>query len=477
MTRWVGGRVTIRAALVAGFGLMLGLWLFAGYQVTQRMRTVQRESAAVSARYLQAQELLASVRTQVLVASVLLRDALLDPDPRAQADHRRNIERAYHAIDDLLARYVPFLDSAAERERVGRLREEIEEFRDASNEVLATDSTRWPADARMLLRRFMPKREAAIRVSDEVTALNRAAFIDQQSAVTGLQAAAQRQVWTVFGVALAISLVIGWLASRHASRLEQRLTEQHIREERISADLQRLSARLVQAREEEQQRIARELHDDVGQALSAVKVQLAVAERRVERMSGARELLADAQASADSALRSVRDLSHLLHPSALDDLGLVAALESLVSDFCRRHHVAIEFAHEGPDRRQHPETERAVYRIVQEALTNIARHAQATAGRVGIVTNADSLMVTIEDNGVGFDVVDVERPGRRRGLGLLGIRERVARLGGSVQIDSAARGTRIQLELPSVGQPVVDDLDPALLESLLITDESEVKRG
>ena len=76
--------------------------------------------------------------------------------------------------------YVPFLDSAAERERVGRLRAEIKEFRSASDEVLATDSSRWPAEARTLLRRFMPKREAAIRVSDEVQALNRAAFIDQQ---------------------------------------------------------------------------------------------------------------------------------------------------------------------------------------------------------------------------------------------------------------------------------------------------------
>jgi signal transduction histidine kinase len=477
MERRFGDRLSIRAVLLAGFGLMLGLWLFAGYTVNARLRSAQRDSAVVSARYQQAQDLLISVRTQVLVASVLLRDAVLDPDVGAQASHRQTITRAYDALDSRLAQYVPFLDSSAERERVGRLRAEIEEFRAASDEVLAIDSARWPAEARSLLRRFLPKREAALRVSDEIQALNRAAFIDQQRALNEMQSAMQRQIWMVFGVAVAISLAIKWTALRHAAWLERRLTEQHVREERIAADLQRLSARLVQAREEEQRRIARELHDDVGQALSAVKVQLAVAERRVERMSGARTLLAEAQASADDAIHSVRDLSRLLHPSALDDLGLVAALDSLVADFRRRHHVAMEFRHDGHDRRLQADTERAVYRIVQEAFTNIARHAQARRGVVHLTLDASSLTIVIEDDGVGFDVADVERPGKRRGLGLLSIRERVAGLGGTVTIDSAAgRGSRVHVVLPIVEIPRLDEMDPTLT-LLLATSESEVDRG
>ncbi len=466
-------RFTIRTVLLAGFALMLGLWLFAGYQVTRRLQSAQRESIAVSARYQHAQELLASVRTQVLEASVLLRDALLVPEQTIE--HREDIQRAYGAIDSLLTQYVPFLDSAAEREQVARLRAEIADFRVASNEVLATDSSRWPAAARDQLRRFVLKRQAAVRVSDEVQALNRAAFIDQQRAMTGMQAAMQRQVWTVFGLALVVSMVIKWLAFRHAARLERRLTAQHEREERIASDLQRLSARLVQAREEEQRRIARELHDEVGQALSAVKVQLAVAERRIERMGAAPALLADAQTSADSALHCVRDLSHLLHPSALDDLGLVAALESLVADFRRRHEVAIEFVHEGLDRRLQAEIERALYRIVQEALTNISRHAQATAGSVRLFIDESLVTVTIQDDGIGFDVADVERPGKRRGLGLLSIRERVAGLRGAVRIDSTPRqGSRIEVELPAVASPRLQELDAQLVASLM---DSEVNRG
>lgn len=470
------GRLTIRTVLLVGFGLMFGLWIFAGYQVTQRLQRAQRDSAAVSARYQHAQELLASVRNQVIEASVLLRDALLDPAQAAQEGHHKDIGRAYAAIDSLLMQYVPFLDSASEREQVARLRAEIADSRSASLEVLATDSSRWPVAARDQLRRFVLKRQAAVRVSDEVQALNRAAFIDSQRALNETQASMQRQIWTVFGLALIVSLVIGWLAFRHATRLERRLTEQHEREEQISSDLQRLSARLVQAREEEQRRIARELHDEVGQALSAVKVQLVLAERRIERMGAARALLADAQTSADSALHSVRDLSHLLHPSALDDLGLVAALESLVSDFRRRHQVAMEFVHEGDDRRLHAETERAIYRIVQEGLTNVARHAEATAGSVHVRIEPSHVTVAIEDDGVGFDVVDVERPGKRRGLGLLSIRERVTGLRGTVRIESTPRqGSRIEVQLPDIAPPPVDEqLEPVLMASLI---DSEVNNA
>jgi two-component system sensor histidine kinase UhpB len=342
--------------------------------------------------------------------------------------------------------------------------------------VLDVDAARGSADGPALLRRLMPKREAAIRTSDDLQSFNRSAMVEEQRALAQRQADLQHQVWNIFGLALFISLTIAWLASRHATRLEHRLNEQRGREEQVSADLQRLSARLVQVQEDEQRRIARELHDEVGQALSAVKVELTVAERRLERLQGASGLLADAQSSADSALRSVRDLTHLLHPAALEDLGLVAALESQVREFRRRHDVALAFVNEADDRRQHPEIERAVYRVVQEALTNIARHAHARSGRVLVRTDAQALHVIIDDDGIGFDQADVERPGRRRGLGLLGMRERIAQLRGRIDIvSSQGRGTRIDVELPRVDRPsAVDDLPDERLAAALAMGRPEV---
>jgi signal transduction histidine kinase len=479
MRIWFGRPLTIRAALLVGFGLTLGLWLFAGYQVTLRIDDAQRNTVAASARYLQAQDLLAAVRSQVLVASVLVRDALLDPDISVFETHRDEIEQAYDSIDNQLSRYVPFLGSVAERERVDRLRSEVQQLRFASEDVLATDRSRWSANARLLLQRFMPRREAAIRVSEEVQSLNRAAFIEQQRAITDSQASLQRQVLTVLGVALAISLAIGWLAFRHAARLEFRLTEQHAREERIASDLQRLSARLIHIQEDEQRRIARELHDAVGQALSSVKLELAVAQRKLDRIPVASHLLSDALASADLALRSVRDMSHLLHPSALDDLGLVAALDSHLAEFRKHHDVTVMFVHDGMDGRQLPETERAVYRIVQEAFSNIDRHAQARVARLTLSAEAGAIHVVIEDDGVGFDAARAEQPGRRHGLGLLGMRERASQLGGTVKIESRrGGGTRIEVKLPGRGcTERVDDTSEYSTGPTLVTRNTEVGHG
>jgi signal transduction histidine kinase len=469
--------LTIRAALLAGFSLTLGLWLFVGYQVTLRMQETQREGVAASERYQEAQELLASVRTQVLVASVFVRDALLNP--AAAGIHREETRRAFATIDRELDRYVPFVGSPSERERVARLREEVREFRLATDEVLATDSTQWHRNAALLMRRFMPRREAAVSISEEVQALNRAAFIEQQRAVRGIQSSLQQQVWTVFGLALAISMAIGWLAFRHSTRLERRLTEQRAREEQTAIDLQRFSARLLHAQEEEQRRIARELHDEVGQMLSAIKMELTVAGRRLDRTGGEADLLGDTLTSVDSALRTVRDMSRLLHPSALDDLGLVAALESQLTDFRRRHGINVDFVHDGFETRRGDELERAVYRIVQEALTNVARHARARNVCVQVSADDSTCLVRVEDDGVGFDVAEAERPGLRRGLGLLGIRERASQLKGSVQIESGpSGGTRVSVQLPIVAsEPVGEQALDASGESNLLMQAPEVGHG
>jgi len=450
--------VTIKAALLLGFGLTFGLWVFVGYHFTQRITEVQREATEINARYIHAQELLSTVRAQVLLGSVYVRDALLDPDPNTAGTYRRQLEDTYRTVVEALDHYVPVVDSPAERDRVARLHAEIDDFRSTMMEVLATDSSQWRTDARVLLRsRIVPKREVVIRVSEEVQALNRADFVQQQSRIADVYRLTQRRGWEQLGFALAASFGIALLATRHASRLEDRLRHQMARDEETTRTLHRLSSQLINAQEEERRSIARELHDEVGQVLTAIKVELAIAQRAVESDGGRPQVLQDARSIVDGALHTVRDLSHLLHPPLLDDLGLPAAIDWYLRGFSKRHDIRVDLLHDPMPERLTPETEAAAYRIVQEALTNVAKHAHATVCRVYLQRLPNTVLITIEDNGAGFDLTEAARAADR-GLGLIGIRERAAHLQGTLRLESApGKGTRLTVELPARSRTAVED--------------------
>lgn len=452
---------TIRAALFLGFGLICGIWLFAGYYFTGRVADLEKRAAAVNERYMRAQELLTAARSQILLGSVYVRDALLDPNPATGDEYRRKLEEASRTAEEALQRYVPVVDAPTERERIVRLRREIGDFRTTVLEVLDTDSRSWIIEARTLIRsRIMPRREGVIRVAEEMQALNRGAFVQQQNEIAGLYRLTQRRLWASFGLAVFASLGIAVLAAIYAGRLEDRIQRQRHKERENARDLQRLSSQLLTAQEEERRTIARELHDEIGQALTALKVELAIAERAVEAAAGPVHALADARAIADAALHTVRDLSHLLHPALLDDLGLAAAVGGYLKGFGTRHELRAELLTDRMEERLAPETEAAAYRIVQEALTNVAKHARAGTCRVYLQRLTNTLLVTIEDDGVGFEPSELKVDGASRGLGLIGIRERVSQLRGTVRVESApGRGTHLTVELPARPRPS-DDAAP-----------------
>jgi signal transduction histidine kinase len=205
----------------------------------------------------------------------------------------------------------------------------------------------------------------------------------------------------------------------------------------------------MNAQEEERRTIARELHDEVGQVLTAIKVELALAQRSIESSGGSAAPLVEAQSITDGALQTVRNLTQLLHPAALDDLGLPAAIDASLRGLARRQNIRAELHQMGMADRLPRDVEVAAYRIVQEAITNVAKHAQATQCQVRLTHLADRLVVEVNDNGVGFNPAD-ER--EKRGLGLINVRERAARLGGTFSmLSSPGQGTRLVVELPERG--------------------------
>jgi PAS domain S-box-containing protein len=224
-----------------------------------------------------------------------------------------------------------------------------------------------------------------------------------------------------------------------------------ITERKLAQDaLQMFSRQLIEAQEEERRRISRELHDQIGQILTAIKMNL----HTVQQARGNSEIsscVKDNIEAVDEALRLVRDLSVDLRPPVLDDFGLVTSLCWYVDRYSKRTGLEVDVVIDLIDQNQRfaREVETACFRIAQEALTNIARHAQASRVRLQLVKNGNVLVLSIKDNGTGFDPESLrKRAPRAATLGLISMQERAHAAGGTVEINSArAKGTDIRFSL------------------------------
>lgn len=216
--------------------------------------------------------------------------------------------------------------------------------------------------------------------------------------------------------------------------------------------LHRLSGAIIEAQEEERRRIARELHDEAAQALTSLLVRIRLLERSPNPEEARRHVQELRQLTA-AALEEVRRVALELRPTILDDLGLAAALDWRVEEFNAVGGTRATLSVEGIGERLPGPVELALFRVAQEALTNVARHAQATTVSVGLRRAAGDLVLTIEDNGVGFDPTPPGGAGSR-GLGLVGMRERMSLVGGELTLVSRpGHGTRIMARVPLDRQP------------------------
>jgi signal transduction histidine kinase len=215
------------------------------------------------------------------------------------------------------------------------------------------------------------------------------------------------------------------------------------REEQQELSRRETLRRVVDAQERERRRIARELHDDTGQALTSVLIGLRLAEDS-DDLESVRSTLRDLRETVTASIRDLRSLAVELRPTALDDFGLEPALERLVDTFGRRTGLVIDLGVSGLDVRLGEELETALYRVVQEGLTNIAKHAGATRVTVSVHGHDHVVSLTIEDDGRGFKV-----SGPALGLGLVSMRERAELVGGSLRLESTpGQGTTLSVEVP-----------------------------
>ncbi len=243
--------------------------------------------------------------------------------------------------------------------------------------------------------------------------------------------------------------IAGEVADQIAIAIRQALLFEQVQAAKLG--LESLSRRLIESEETERRRISRELHDQTGQSLTAIKMNL----ERALRDSGSVQIarrLNESLGMIEQTITEIRDLARDLRPSLLDDLGLVPALRSYCNLMADRLGISVEFVAEVATDRLDPKVETTCYRVAQEALTNVAKHARATHVRVELCLRGTDLNLLIVDDGSGFNVTQaLTQAAAGASIGVLGMRERAALIGGKVSITSGSGlGTEVRAVIPCI---------------------------
>jgi signal transduction histidine kinase len=233
--------------------------------------------------------------------------------------------------------------------------------------------------------------------------------------------------------------------------LEGRVSERTVELANANENLRELSSRLLQMQDDERRRIARELHDGVGQLLAGLAMNQALISEELEKLSArGRKAFAENITMTEEIIQSIRTMSHLLHPPLLEEMGLRSALEWYVEEFGRRSNIKAVLECPSVPRMQ-IELETAIFRIIQECLGNVHRHSGSATVTIRVKTKGDRVEIEVSDQGKGIPAnrqLEI-KSGGKGGVGLRGMRERIARFGGQLEIDSSQKGTTIRATLPS----------------------------
>ena len=427
---------------VFGLGFLLLIMGLSGVASIQETRRIHQEILSVEDNYRHIENLVEAIRSDTSRVAVLQRDRLLDLGASPDG-YVRQLTALRDKTENTLGQ-LRLLQLQQDSKAFERLENALRSYLNTvAVEFRATPVKRTQPE---LDDRFRSQSLTIFSVAEELGKLNEENFESRRRALNQSVEHLQYDIWETILTALVVGSVIAGASIFRITSLEKESAEQQRKTEQAEERLRQLSQQLVSSQEQERKSLSRELHDEIGQLLTALRMELGNLER-IRSATGA-DLgphLDQAKKLAETTLKTTRDIAMGLRPAMLDLLGLGPALEWQAREFSRRYSTPIQLEVDGDLKDLSDRHRTYLYRIVQEGLTNCARHAQAKNIRVRLEDANGQVALTVEDDGVGFDA----HAGVVYGLGLLGLTERVRELSGNIAIESQpGKGTKLAVVLP-----------------------------
>jgi signal transduction histidine kinase len=437
--------VDSRLVLLAGFGGLLILMAFAGVDGIQALQQIQTSNDRIRDQFLLRTQVLERIRSDLYLSGTDVRDYLLEPQAGKAEGHRYTLLETRKDMDAALQQYLQLL-SLSEAQPFRVLTEEL-----AAYWRILEPTFEWTAEQRQragyafLRDEVFPRRTSMLAIADQIGRFSEAQLNSGKVAVQrGFRQFRSRLMVTVV-LTIALGFLLAMFSIRKILKLEGTSARHYTEMSQARVELKRLSARLLEAQEEERRLISRELHDEVGQALTAVLLEMANLSNLIRGKEEAAlpKKVDEIKRLLEESIGVVRNMALLLRPSMLDDLGLVPALQWQAREASKRSGLWVKVAAEEVSEELTEDHKTCIYRIVQEALHNIVQHAKARNVRITVTQEPDRLLLSIQDDGQGFN------PPQERGMGLIGMEERVSALGGRLVVESASgEGTVLRVALP-----------------------------
>jgi signal transduction histidine kinase len=434
----------VLVVLIAGAAALLSIVGLTGYIAVQRAHDINEEIVRINSKSRETERNVEGLLAELDTTRIYIRDYMLDPLGESEelvsarfVELKASIDKRLRTLSELLG--------PEEAPAISNLQTGLDDYFDSLLPILAEGPFGFPGGTRGIRKEMTSRREAVVSLAQKVAEIDARRFTRRTAETAEARQSYSNYMWRMTATGLTLGGLISFLGGHRIMVLQRRARSHQEEMERTQLELRRLSTEHVREQEEERKSISRELHDEIGQTVTALGIEIGNIER-LGRQSGTEflERVAEAKQLNQGVLRSVRDMAMGLRPSMLDDSGLVPALRWQAREFSKRVGIPVALQIDGAFESLPDDLRTCIYRIVQEALTNCARHAQAQNIRIALHGRNNGVSLAVQDDGIGFNP-----SAAAAGLGIIGIEERAREFGGTLKITSESqRGTLLMVEIP-----------------------------